>query len=613
MVAYVCDEDLWARTNKSSQNYWDVYIREMCDQLGLRAAPLSLSDLENAARLAEVTTLIIGRVSGGALSDPAKRALEQWVKAGGILIGFGVPGLDALFGVESVGVLRQGQDEASIRAGFAFRPHSMTHQVHPIYYQEQKLLILSDVALVRRAESTELARLYDESGKDLAVPAITWNACGDGYAGYFAFDAAKTVWLLHQGRPIREGRGKTSKMQVIGRNSEKVPYADEIVWILQNMIAQRPQPFIYPIPPLGESVPDALMYWGGDEYQGPSEMSLRASDWMKEKGLPYHINIKALQHPMTLEELRHIQANGHEVSAYYYVNPEDEGKITRELFQRQSDLMYKRFGYRPGSTIFMNCLWEGGAEMARWMAEAGGTADNTFFGAHVPLDDPFVNGPFFGFGFGTAFPFYFYDDFRMGNERINLMEQPIVWYEMGHRGSIPPYNDRETRATDEVHLPIDTAAKHHLVMNMFYHPVYLVNHAPCREAIEEVLRYIGERGYKVMHMTNNQVADWWAARTRSRIDNVAADDDRVRFRSVCDHPGGMVARLAITGKEPVAVTGSGGALPFQTREEFGSTWLSIVLPAGEEAVDVRLRALPPREEAPMLQPSGFTVPPRGKR
>ena len=59
-------------------------------------------------------------------------------------------------------------------------------------------------------------------------------------------------------------------------------------------------PFIYQIPPAEDgSIPDALFYWGGDEYRGPVEDSLFASDWMKAQGLPYHINIESDQHPMT--------------------------------------------------------------------------------------------------------------------------------------------------------------------------------------------------------------------------------------------------------------------------------------------------------------------------
>ena len=39
-------------------------------------------------------------------------------------------------------------------------------------------------------------------------PAISWNAYGAGFAGYFVFDLPRTLWLLHQGRP-REPMGKT--------------------------------------------------------------------------------------------------------------------------------------------------------------------------------------------------------------------------------------------------------------------------------------------------------------------------------------------------------------------------------------------------------------------
>ena len=47
MIGYICDEILKKKLNKNNQNYWDVYIREINDQLGLSAVPLSIKELEN--------------------------------------------------------------------------------------------------------------------------------------------------------------------------------------------------------------------------------------------------------------------------------------------------------------------------------------------------------------------------------------------------------------------------------------------------------------------------------------------------------------------------------------------------------------------------------------
>jgi hypothetical protein len=41
---------------------------------------------------------------------------------------------------------------------------------------------------------------------------------------------------------------------------------------------------------------------------------------------------------------------------------------------------------------------------------------------------------FLGFSFGTAFPFWFHDDWRGRNRRIDFLEQPVAAYECGYVG-----------------------------------------------------------------------------------------------------------------------------------------------------------------------------------
>jgi hypothetical protein len=515
--------------------------------------------------------------------------LDVWVKAGGTLIGFALEGLDHVFGLEPVGTIRQEPDDYTISAYFELRPHRITHEVHPALSLEQRLFTLSDVRLTKPEGSVELARLYDTSNRDLGCPAITWNRYGKGAAGYFAFDAAKTVWLLHQGRPVRavyDGKGypKTSQLQVIGKNSRKVLYADEIVFVLQNMIAQNPQPFIYQIPPMGKKIPDALLYWGGDEYHGPVERSLTASDWMKEKGLPYHINM-CDDHPITEEQLRHIQQNGHEVSLYYQLHEEDHFAMKKEHYIELNDLFYRKFGYRPVCTVNKWLGWTGWAKPAKWMLKAGGKADNSFYGNPVPHDHPLSNGPSFAFGFGTSYPFYFYDDYENGNQRIDFIEEPIVCYEVGHRGSITG-RDKETCAKEEVHAPVDMAVKYHLVMNMFYHPIYISHFPRCREAIEEILRYIEYIGARVLHMGNDQVCEWWEARSRSTVSDLIIQENSIRFKCHCAYPSGMIVKIPVNGDSEFQVLCSGNTVAYKEKNEFGRRWIYVVVPSGEQNIEI---------------------------
>jgi hypothetical protein len=557
---------------------------------------VTVAQLDDPTSLKPFRILMLGCQSAAGLSAGARENVAAWVRGGGLLIGFGVEGLDQVFGVERWSRLRQPTDDYTIAAHLEFRLHELTREVHPFLLVEQRLLILSDVELVRPAGAVELARLYGTGGSDLGHPAITWNRCGKGMAGYFAFDVAKTIWVLHQGRPlppVPEGEYalRTPDLQVIGPNSTKVAYADELVHVIQNMMAQAGQPFIYSIPPDDGDIPDALLYYSGDEYTGPVDLSLKASDFMAGQGLPYHINISAEHHPMTVEQLRHIQDNGHEVSCYMWLRTPKGCVLNQDRIQVQSDRLYERFGFRPGSVLIGSTQWSGGVEPARWLARAGATADNTFVGSKLAGKHPLLNGPWFGFGFGTSGPFFFYEDHERGNERIDVVEQPIVCYELGHRASLTDsagQREVETRSPEDVHEPIDRAVRYHLVMNIFYHPWYIVNCPLCRAAIEEILRYIDYKGAHVLHMANNRVADWWRARSRASVTDVAVGESSIGLTCDCPWADGLIVKTLLRGRTVTGLRCDGVPATHEVRREFGGDWLYVVIPSGQHRVEVDL-------------------------
>jgi len=602
MRAFIRDDQLGREINEAGVNYWDVYIEEIFTLLGVTATAVSLAQLDDPAGLAGITSLVIGKQSGCHLTPQARENLAAWVRQGGILIGFAVPNLDELFGVEFTDTIRQRPDDYAIAAYCDLGTHPLVWDIHAQLFQEQKLLILSDVRQVLARDAVALAPLYDIDYRDLESPAITWHQFGAGFAGYFAFNVAKTIWLLHQGRPIPvlpgdEPHSRSSQLTVVGNNSTKVPYADEMALVVQNMLAQDGAPFVYQIPPDGEAVPDALFYWTGDEYYGPVELSLQASDFMHALGLGYHINVGVEQtpgkkdgHPMTLAQWRHIHDNGHEVSLWYDMPREgEEYVISEERLRYQSDLFTERFGYRPVCTLLDSCNWRGWADPARWMAAVGGKADNTFYSSNVNRLHPFFNGTNYGYGFGTGYPFFFYDDAEHGNARIDFIEEPMTCYELGHRGSVghrQGFVDKEIATLEDIPLPVDTALKYHQVINMFYHPVYIVHFPRCREAIEEILRYIDFRGGRVLHLGGDAVAKWWMARAQSTISDYRTAKGTTDFQVDCAYANGIVAKVPLRGHEPTAVTCDGQPVPYQLRTEFGGQWLFIVLPAGVHQVKI---------------------------
>ncbi|MHB0877084.1 MAG: hypothetical protein ACYC5O_13690 [Anaerolineae bacterium] len=603
MLGYVLDRDLQHAINRSQwRNHWDVYIEEICRFLGTTATPLSLPDVEDAATLRCLSVLVVGRQSGEHLSEAARATLRAWVEAGGTLIGFAVPGLDDVFGIERQGIVHQGatslvsdtdaaqrrrvQDDYAVGGYLQLRQHPLCEGIHSSMAPEQRLLAVSDVVLLAPDGDAVLADLYGPDGAAADRPAITFSRYGQGHAAYFAFDVAQTVWLLHQGRPIAgtyadDPYTRSWQLQLLGDNSRQVAYADELCFLLQSLIGQAGVPFIHPVPPLGEDVADALFYWGGDCGPAGPEM-VAASDFMKAHGLPYHINVRPHHEPEgLLDRIVHVRGNGHEVSIYYEVDP--QRGLVEELLLWQSDYAYEHYGYRPGSSVCGPCTWAGWAEPARWLVRAGNKADNSFIMTSGPLSDPKMNDSYYGTGFGTFYPFFFYDDYRHDNERIDLIEQQITWYELGHHGSI---GDRESVNTTDVRAAVDQAARYHHCTNVFYHPWYIANFPHCREAIEEILRYAGEKGYRIVHMGNDAAADWWRARARSRVTDVAAGDGGISYRAACQHLGGMVTKVFIGGHEVASASVDGRPSGFETQHEVGGSWAYVVVPAGSHGVEV---------------------------
>ena len=581
MLAIVGDKELHIRANEQGENYWELYLHEIAHHLGLPPTPLAPDEL--ASIPSHISTILLSRQSGTHLSPASKQSLINWVNAGGVLVGFGVQGLDELFGIQTEELLHQPIDDFTIAGYFELRVHPLTREVHPFMFVEQQLLVLSDIVIFQAKDCQEIGHLYSSEHMDMGRPLVTWRKQGTGATGYFGFDLPKTVWLLHQGRPlpsIAEGETllRTAGLQILGENSTKIAYADEMILLVQNMLAFRPLPFVYQIPPKDGTIPDALFFYSGDEYTGPVEQSIQASNWMASKGLPYHINIASELHPMTHAEWEQIQANSHEVSSYIWVKYENGQILNAQTIQAQSDKLLERFGTRPGSVLIGSTQWSGGVEPARWLAAAGATADNTFVGSRFQgLDHPLMNGPFFGFGYGTAFPFYFYDDAEHHNDRIEILEQPIIGYEIGHRGSLPIRIPRDaetdTLALEDIHFAVDMALRYHFVANLFYHPYYIVYCPLCRAAIEELLRYIQYGEANVLHMANNRVADWWKARRQSSISNLSMTPSSIDFSTHSLWSEGIIVKLQIGPATPAKVTCDGRDNAYEIRKEFGGTWL----------------------------------------
>lgn len=600
ILAYVYDKDLHKRINRSRKNYWDVYIREINEQLGLRGERVSLRQLKDKMYLSKISTLIIGWQSGAELNSTVKENLKEWVKNGGMLIGFGVKGLDELFGIESFSHINQFPNGYIVSGYFEFLPHRLTENIHSSLSPKQKLLIFSDIQLVKTKGAVELAHLYDSQGKNTKCSAILWHKYGKGYAAYFTFDVAKTIWLLHQGRPYTKKLDKDENLyrqhlRLVGKDKAgNVLYADEILFLLQNIIAQHPYPFIYQIPPKEGKVPKALMYWGGDGCGNPgSKGLLSASNWMKSKGLPYHINVlsKGCTYDLTLKDAEMIKKNGHELSVEYYFCYYGKNNFDLEITDEDSlAKRYKTFKDIYGiSPICTGChggyyseKWGGWIEDMKWRMRCGGKADNTFMGDVPPGVDG--NASRLSFGHGTSYPYYFYNDFQGENKRIDFIEEPLSGYELGRRGASG--DPEESIPPEEVHPAIDMAIKYHLTLNMFYHAVNIAKHASTR-AIEEIFRYIAKKKVCIVHLGNDELWRWWDARSKSQVSNIQIiDENHLFFQVDCKYTSGMIIKIALPNWRVAKVLCDTNPTRYEVKNEFGSNWVYIIIQVGKHNIDI---------------------------
>jgi len=580
-AAWVYDEDAHRQANAEQENHWDLYIGEACAQLGLTADVVPPAYLTRAD-LGRYTVLLMGGLDGRQLPAATGAALGRWVERGGLLLAFNTLGLDGLFGIRGEAELAQPASHFSQAGAISLRDHPLCRGLQPDLHPDQPLIAYGPLRRVRAADAEVLADLRAPRGEALGA-AVTLRRLGEGYAAYFAFALPQTLWALHQGRPIDrdydgDGYFRTGDSFVIGDNEIEVPYADHLVWLLESIVSLQPLPLIYVLPPVDSRAATALYYWAGDDEFAAGDQ-VKASNYMRSVGLPYHINIMWRDGKFSLssQEADILAANGHDFSLHYNFVPasgfRSGTEFAAEDVHQQADDFFAHFGCRPYANVNHWLRWTGYAEPARWMAEVGGRGDGSFVHARMPPLDPC---DIFGYPFGTSFPFRFYEDWRRGNERLGFAEKPLTGYEMGY--------NQEGNDFTQLHRLMDLTQRRHLMTSMFFHSNRIANIPNCRRAIEEVLRYADEKGVVCKHLSLNGVIRWWFARLTSAVTDVSSEERGLRMHVRAEWEEGLVLRLPLAGRLARSASCDGQALVFEVWGERGQSWLMLPVPPGEHEV-----------------------------
>jgi hypothetical protein len=575
--------------NRSQRNHWSAYIPEILDQLGLKAVALEPESI-TPGRLGAISTLLLPAPAGEWLDRAAHDSLERWVRGGGLLIGLGATGLDSLFGVAPVGESLGQPDDFSASASLLLTRHPLCTGAHWSLHPEAPAPVLAPVRACEATEAETLAEVRSLSGGDTPRPAVTYRRLGQGACLYFAFDLAKHMWVAHQGRPVDadyDGDGYYRLSDAIpAREFEpELPYADQLLFLLRDVIAQTGQPFIAPVPSMpGSGKPsDVVLFWGGDD-EAAAGTQVIASDFMREMGLPYHLNLMPDRQgafSVSKAEFDAIKANGHENSMHYDFQtdfPHPYAFTEAEVLQ-QAEWYEQAFGERAACSVFHWCHWVGWSEPAEWMLKAGGCADNSRIHRTSPPLNP-TN--LIGYVFGTSFPYHFLRDWRGGNERLPFLSEPITMYECGYR-----YEDLTSDFT-ELHRGLEMAARFHLTTDLFFHPVNLYRAEAAREAVRETLRWLDTHSVLARHMGNDELAYWWFARSRASLAEAQVSTEATSFTVECDWPEGCVVQVPCLG-DVARVQSSAGPCETTLRDEPWGRWLWIACPRGRTSVEVTWR------------------------
>ena len=570
-AAYVFDEEARKQAHGKGENFWWAYIAEILDRLGLTADRVSPEGLSE--QLPGLSLLLIGDQDASGWYGE----LEAWVRDGGVLIGCGTEGLDAVFGNRFVESLPQRNGPFSLSGAFSLRPSPFTRGIACPLHPQQPLLMASPIRQVRAVGSEELGEM--DGGA-----AVTARRYGKGWAFYWAFDPAQTCWVIHQGRPVDrdwdgDGQLRAGDGIVIEDNEPEVPYTDQVMFLLQKMVGVLPIPLIHQLPPCPDgSVPDAVLFYGGDD-EGDPAVNGPAFEFMNTRGLPYHINAMPDsdgRFVVTPAEGEAMEQGGTEISLHYdFVRGfEHPCGFTKEDMDTQTDWFIQAFGRAPVCANAHYLRWTGWHEPALWMRARGIKA----FNGKVHRKSPPMNPvDMVGFSFGTAFPFHYWTDHTLANKRLDFLDLPIVAYECGYR-------DKETTDFPVLERAIQVAAHYQMILNVFFHPVYIAQYPACRKGIDWLLKRIRERGLNVMHSAPDQVTQWWLARSESRIEDVRADAGSLDFTVACSYPAGIVVKVPL-GRRKVR----GCSSPFQVKEALSARWAMIPVPQGETRVTLQLK------------------------
>ena len=525
------------------------YVHEILAHAGVFYENIPPAELEG--QLPGLRVLVT--VGEGALTEPAKKKLTDWVEMGGAWLSVaGVCGMDDLLGVKRLSPAFRNWGGGVVRSlGEGYLAPEKSE--HPMLAHLNRPLHFFGGVAVEAKGARVLADALDAHGRAEGEPALLERQVGKGRVVLVAPDLTGTVVYIQQGRGAvsRDGVPPPDGTAPVNDSVLKSDDGAVLDWIFD----REPVPgadglsiFIQPVADLWREVLLRGIFYLAQQTQTPLPVL-----WFWPRALPAigHLShdtdsndeklgyrlLEVLQDGEVNstwcvilpgygpELMRKIKEAGHEYATHYDAMTPGL-PWSAEQFDRQIAELTRMFGgERPVTNKNHYLRWEGDTDIWDWCVKHGIGLDQSK-GASKTGEA--------GFNFGTCHPYF---PVRFDGSTIDVLELPT------------PTQDLFVFAPEAILEPLLAQAKKtHGVLHLLFHPAHF-RHQQVADAMLMSIRRGKEEGLE--WWTGRQINAWERARRTAKLSDFSDGGFTIAAEQELPH-----ATILWSGKQDLEASGS---------------------------------------------------------